>query len=44
MRNAKKKDDKKDEKKDGGKEERKSFLKSVYPDGNGPDSNLIESL
>ena len=25
-------------------EERKSFLKHVYPDGNGPDSHLIEML
>lgn len=25
-------------------EERKTFLKSCYPDGNGPDSNLIEML
>lgn len=25
-------------------EEKKSFLKFCYPDGNGPDSNLIEML
>jgi len=40
--NGAKKHNAKDVKAEG--EERKSFLKFCYPDGNGPDANLIEML